>query len=394
MLTRYGTCPGIKSGENEVQAWQRQQTYYGKQRVHRIFCPETLLGQDNSSARSARRLALELIDPAEDLIISCKVVGSEFASRVAELKKARLDRAAQLGVEPGRTRIIIHHEPEGDLSVDAYNVKWDTAVPTLETHVDWLEPGTCHTAFWSRDVDENGVRQNNWRIWIPKSARVQRLLRFVSADLYPSAGRPTKSKPKYYEPPNAHTSPYTVNGTWTEIGFCGILDEMLEELRGPEWPEVRADLEGGIAEINHERAMTANGWPFTDVNGDGCAAWLDAILTYAYKRYAFVTYFHKGGGVLTDRSPQVEAEVLRKWISETYGDTEEPVEEQPDPHHPQWGFGYDAGYEAGKLDGQVEGHAEGLVHGRNDVAEEVQAIITPYLPTTSPSASVGSADRS
>lgn len=383
MLTRYGTCPGVKSDETEVQAWQRQQSYYGKQRAHRVFCPQTLLGQEDSPARNARELALSLISPAEDLVISCKVVGAEFPARVAELKRARVERAAQQGVEPGRTRIIIHHEPEGDLSVDAYNAKWDAAIPTLEAEADWLEPGTCHTAFWSRKVDENGVRANDWRTWIPKNPRVQRRLCFVSADLYPGAGRPTKSKPKYYEPPGPHPSPY---GAWTEIGFCGILDEMVAELRSSDWPEVGVDIEAGIAEINHERANTAKGWPFTDANGDGCAEWLDAVLAYAYKRYAFVTYFHKGGGILTDRTPQVEAQVLKDWITTTYDDVDEtepePGPEEPDPTDPQYGFGYDVGYDvgynAGMTEGRIAGHADGVQEGRDEVIEVVEAAMAPY----------------
>lgn len=323
-ITRYGTCPGIRSGENEVAAWDRQTAYYGDQRVHRVFFPYTLMGAENGSAQAARTLVLNRISPSEDLVVSCKDVGPEFPARVEELKQARQTDAVALGLVPGITRIIVHHEPEGDLTVAAYNAKWDTALPTLEAEAAWLEPGTCHTAFWSRKVDAAGVRLNDWRQWIPASTSVQALLRFVSFDLYPGAGRPTKSKPNYYEPPSVHPSPY---GAWEEIGFCGVLDEALAELRGPAWPNVREDLEGGIAETNHSRPTVADGWPssFTDTDGSDCAAWLDSVLAYARDRYAFVTYFHKSGGDLMARTPTAEAQVLRDWIRNTY------AQEPPEP---------------------------------------------------------------
>jgi hypothetical protein len=371
MITTYGMCPGVKSGENEVQAEARQRAYYGDYRVNRIFFPETLMGQENSNARSARTIIAEM-NPDEDLIVSCKLVGSEFPARVTELKSHRTGR--------GRTRIIIHHEPEGDLTVAAYNTKWNTALPTLEAEKAWLEPGTCHTAFWSRKVDANGVRENDWRDWIPSNSAVQRLLKFVSADLYPSAGRPTKSKPKYYEPPGAHQSPY---GAWQEIGFCGILDEMLDELRGPQWPNITSELEGGIAEINHERPGSTwpTGFANSDPAGQDNAAWLNDVLEHADGRYAFFTHFHKGGGILTDRTPQTEAQLLRSWIRSTYDDVEAPEVTEPDPTHPQYRYGYDAGVAARNDVAQreiAEARAAGMALGRGEVAAAVMTTLGQF----------------
>lgn len=366
MLTRYGMCPGIKSGENEVSAELRQRNYYGNYRVVRAFFPQTLMGQENSSARAARQIIQEM-NPDEDLVVSCKTVGAEFQARVAELRSHRTGT--------GRTRIIIHHEPEGDLTVAAYNTKWDTALPTLVNEAGWLEPGTCHTGFWSQRVDEDGVRLNDWRQWIPANPAVQTLLRFVSADLYPAAQWPTKAKPDYYEPPLPHID---LDGNQS-IGFCGILDEMITELRSSAWPNIRADLEGGIAELNHERANTASGWNFTDANGTGCAAWLNDVLQYAWNRYSFVTYFHKGGGILTDRSPQTEAEMLRAWLQSTYDET--PAEE-PDPQDIQYGYGWEA-RAALALEEVTQARVEGIAEGKRMLATAINRVLDEQSPTVS-----------
>lgn len=349
-VTRFGMCPGSRSGENVDDAWVRQVSFYGPMRVHRIFFPFTLMGSEDGAATAARNLILNDIPPDEDLVVSCKDVGSEFASRVAELRANRNEAAEDMNVTPGLTYIIIHHEPEGDLSIVDYNAKWNTALPVLMAESSWLLPGTCHTAFWSRKVDSAGVRLNNWRDWIPTNSAVQSLLRFVSADLYPSAGRPTKAKPKYYEPSDEHASPYTP--TFEELGFCGILDEMLAELRSNTWPNIRNDLMGGIAEINHERPSTANGWPstFTDPEGELNAAWMQGVFQHAVDaEYAFVTWFHKGGGDLMLRTPQNEANVLKAWVRDRYDD-----EELPDPSDPQ----YQLGYAKGITDGRAQAFGE------------------------------------
>lgn len=371
MITRYGMNPGVKSGENEIHAEARQIDYYGEYAAHRIFFPFTLMGQENGSAQRARQLILEM-NPDEDLIVSCKTVGPEFAARTAELKVLRDGK--------GLTLLIIDHEPEGDVTVAGYNVKWNAALFTLRAEESWLWPGTCHTGFWSRSVNASGVRVNDWRQWIPNNPVVQKLLRFVSVDLYPSAGRPTKAKPKYYEPPTAHPSPY---GNWTEIGFCGILDEMLNELRGDKWPNIRTNLHGGIAEMNHGRPTITDGWPIgfanSDVDGERNADWLNSVLTYANDRYLFVTYFHKGGGILTDREPPVEAETLRAWIRDTYDANE------GDPRNLQYKIGYAAGWAAREATARVEIDAaseRGHQRGETEVARRVQGIISPYLPTT------------
>lgn len=328
-ITRYGTCPGVRTGENEVQAYLRQKAFYGPQRVTRVFFPGTLMGAESGSAQRARELILTHIPVTEDVVVSCKGVGTEFPLAVAELRARRVEEAIIAGVQPGKTWLIIHHEPEGDLSISEYNAKWNTAAPVLVAESGWLWPGTCHTGFWSRRVDADGVRVNDWRDWIPTSAAVQSLLRFVSVDLYPSAGRPTRSKPNYYEPPMFHKSPY---GFGWELGFCGILDEMLEELRSEEWPDVSSSLEGGIAELNHSRPVSAEGWPtsFADTAGSGCAEWLDQVLAYAHGRYAWVTYFHKGGGDLMLRAPANEAAALKARIVSSYSEEEPVVEETPE----------------------------------------------------------------
>lgn len=345
-ITRFGMCPGARSGEGVDDAWQRQVAVYGPLRVHRIFFDSTLMGTESGASAAARELILNDIHPSEDLVVSCKEVGSEFASRVAQLRACRNEEAAMLGVQPGLTYLIIHHEPEGDLTQAAYNTKWNTALPVLNAESSWLMPGTCHTGFWSRKVDAAGIRMNDWRMWIPTNTAVQSVLRFVSADLYPSAGRPTKAKPKYYEPAGDHVSPYTP--TFTELGFCGILDEMVDELRSGMWPNIRNDLLAGIAEINHERPSTANGWPagFEDADGSDNASWMENIFHHATEReYAFVTWFHKGGGDLLLRTPTAEATVLKDWVRETYDNTE-----TPDPSDPQYQLGYQAGWAARQSD--------------------------------------------
>lgn len=341
-ITRLGTCPGIRSGENEVQAWQRQRSYYGPQRAHRVFFPETLGGTESGSAQRARELVFTHIPVSEDIVLSCRNVGSEFPDRVEELRERRAAPGA------GSTRLIIVHEPEQKVTVAEYNALWDAAQPALTQASVWLKAGTCHTGYWSRKVDSAGVRLNDWRNWIPTNPAVQHVLKFVSVDLYPSAGRPTRSKPMYYEPPTFHESPY---GFGLELGFCGILDEMLEELRSEDWPDITPNLEGGIAEINHSRPTSADGWPSsfadTDPEGVACAAWLRNILEWSDGRYAFVTYFHKGGGDLMLRDPAEEALELSTRIRETYIE-EEPVE-TPEQAYAR---GVADGRTAGKLEEQ------------------------------------------
>lgn len=327
-MTVFGMCPGVLTGENELAAWRRQTAWYGPMQLHRLFFPNLLM----DLSESAYDIIVDELSPDEDLWVSCKEVGTtaEFRARVAAL------RAARGGA--GRTWFTLHHEPEGDLTVAAYNAKWDVIGPVLDEEQAWFWPGTIHTAFWSRRVDADGVRVNNWRDWIPTGAVVQPLLRFVGADLYPGAGRPTKSKPNYYEPPGAHASPY---GFGEDIGFCGILDEMVAELRSEVWPAIRSDILGGVGEINHERPSTTGGWPasFTDPDGSGCAAWMNTVFQHAEAQgYFGVAWFHKGGGNLLSRSPQAEAEELRSWIRATYDPTV-----VPDPDDPQYQYGYGAG---------------------------------------------------
>jgi hypothetical protein len=345
-------CPGVKSGENRIQALARQVNYYGHYRAHRLFFDTELM---DSTQDEYDILINGDVRDDEDLWVSCKVVSSTsaFRSQTAELKEIRANAT-------GKTLITIHHEPEGDLTVPAYNTKWDTAAPVLEEEYDWLMAGTIHTAFWSRKVDAAGVRAYDWRQWIPSTPSTRALLQFVGADLYPGAGRPTKAKPNYYEPPWPHPSPY---GFGTEIGFCGILDEMCEEL----------DLPGAIGEINHERPSTANGWPssFTDPDGSGNVEWMKQIVSHAKaQKYLMVCQFHKGGGILTDRTPQAEAQYYKSVLQANWNDVDE---EQPDPNHPQYAFGYAKGLEVGRAEGRDEGLAIGRQLERQEILDLIRA---------------------
>lgn len=369
MVTTFGMCPGVKTGESRQQALARQIGFYGRYRAHRLFFDNGLM----DPAEDEYDIITEgQVREDEDLWVSCKdpETTNVFRNKVAELRDIRRN------VE-GKTLFTLKHEPEGDLTVAQYNQAWDIVAPVLAENSDWLMPGPILTAFRSRKVNADGVREFNWRDWVPTTPSTRALLQFAGQDLYPGAGRPTKSKPKYYEDPGAHPSPY---GNWTELGFCGILDEMCDELGLP----------GAIGEINHERPSVAGGWPstFTDPNGELNASWMSAIVAHARaQKYLMVAWFHKGGGILTDRSGQTEANYWKQVLQDNWSDVDEPPFE-PDPNDPQYQAGFTAGAasrdeEVAELTDHIN-HLEGLIpiarqEGRTSAFTDTKAWIDSQM---------------
>jgi len=198
----------------------------------------------------------------------------------------------------GRLVLIPHHEPEqgeaGDPSREVFRESWTRLRAQVGAHparaAGRLQLAVCYTLQWVRRVDKAGARVNDWRRWWPEHEAAA--VDLVLGDWYPyDPTAPSPFRPTSYEAPDK------------------ALAVMLElaKATGKRW---------GIGEINHERITKANGYAVDhDPDGTRCAAWYRQMHAYATGHGCQMwTHFHRGGGDLTTRSPELAA--LRELIAQ------------------------------------------------------------------------------